>query len=140
MKVVYLCPTGTYSSLVAAHLHLGSLNKNATIDEILSLPNFSENHRKAGLSLYVGQDKLQRQIFTLGVANEAKIIQNSAQDLVNLFHKKVEIQYVDVSKFIPYYYLWCSAIIPKKILAKRIKDNLEELYNIIETRINRDFH
>ena len=27
MMVVYLCPTGTCSSLVAAHLHLGNLTK-----------------------------------------------------------------------------------------------------------------
>lgn len=132
MKVVYLCPTGTYSSLVAAHLHLGSLNKNATINEIISLPNFTQNHKQIGLSFYIGQDDQKRQIYTLGIANEAKIMVNSARDLVALFDKKIDIQYVDVSKFVPNYYLWCSAIMPKKAIARRIKDNLGEIYNIIE--------
>lgn len=141
MKVVYLCSTGTCSSLVAAHLHLGNLNKNATINEILNLPNFSRNHKQIGLSFYIGQDDKEREIYTLGVANEAKIMEISARDLVALFGKKIDIQYVDVSKFVPNYYLWCSAIMPKKAIAKIIKDNLVEIYNIIETSIiNRDYH
>lgn len=141
MKVVYLCPTGTYSSLVAAHLHLGSLNKKATINEILSLPNFSQNPKQLGLSFFIGQDNQGRQVYTLGVANESKIIINSSRDLVDLFNEKIDIQYVDVSKFVPNYYLWCSSIVPKKAIARKIKDNLGEIYNIIETSIlNRDHH
>lgn len=69
MKIIYHCFGGSHSSVVAAALHLGLLNRDKlpTPDELMSLPYFDKtNNDDFGSIRLVGNDEYGNQIYVLG--------------------------------------------------------------------------
>jgi hypothetical protein len=106
MSIVFLCPTGTYTSLVAANLLVGNLKVNCQPHDILNLPYFGNFSKKPGIFLYIGTDSAGNKVYTLGTGNEAKLIIKSAYDLVKIMSiNPNELQLYDFTGFIPGY-IW----------------------------------
>ncbi|MFZ5943477.1 MAG: DUF3189 family protein [Bacillota bacterium] len=136
MKIVFLCPTGTFSSLTAAHLYLGNISRNTTVKEILELPYYGEFTAKTGLFFYIGKDKGENLIYTLGISNEPNIIMKSAYDLLTIKGiPREHLVFCDVSKYVPYYLVFLNRYFPnltKKIIAKILKKNFNSIQKEIE--------
>ncbi|MDK2822538.1 MAG: hypothetical protein PWQ67_1334 [Clostridia bacterium] len=128
MPIIYLCPTGTYASLVAANLHLGQINREAKINEILNLPNFGAFPGKVGMFLYIGKDRKGNLIYTLGTSNEAQLIIKSTYDLLRFTgYPENNLKLIDVSKYVPKHLVWCNGIFLKygnKFIAEKLHKKL----------------
>ncbi len=133
MAIIYMCPTGTHSSLVAANLHIGKIDLTSSVSDILHLPYYGQVNNKPGFFLFIGKDNQERAVYTLGVYHEAEIIKRSALDLLKLFNKERDFFFVDVSKFMPKVSVWCNAFLkkemyPRENIAVTLKENLKEIY------------
>ncbi|KJS83434.1 MAG: hypothetical protein JM58_12680 [Peptococcaceae bacterium BICA1-8] len=114
MPIVYLCPTGTYSSLVAANLHIGIIDEHCKVQDILNLPNFGIN-LSTGIFLFIGEDSKGDMIYTLGTSGEAQLIKKSAFDLAKIMGYEFEhIMLIDMSNYIPKYFGWYNTIFHKQ--------------------------
>ncbi|MGI6226063.1 MAG: DUF3189 family protein [Peptococcales bacterium] len=124
MPIVFLCPTGTYASLVAANLYLGKINSNCKLGDILELPHFGEFFGTPGIFLYVGKDFLGNMIYTLGTSCEGPLIKKSAIDLLKILgHDPDKIKLYDVTMFVPKHLTWSNAILArpsKKLIAQSL--------------------
>lgn len=72
MKVIYHCFGGSHSSVLAAALHLGLIDKNALpgIDDLLNLPVFDKTtDRDFGVIRKAGIDEYGNEIYILGKKN-----------------------------------------------------------------------
>jgi len=126
MSIIYLCPTGTYSSLIAANLHTGIININSSINDLLQLPNFGHYKNIVGMFICVGKDEGGRIVYTLGTGNESELIIKSAQDLLQINNIRKNILFVDVSKYIPKQLVWCN-----KLAALKLKRTLPQLDSLV---------
>lgn len=102
MKIIYLCPTGLHTALVAAGLHLGRLpaEKAPAGDEIIGLSR--EYHRpghKLGKPVFVGRDEAGHDVFTIGVASEHVMLKKAVVDLLERVYgiNRHDFQVVDVA-------------------------------------------
>ncbi len=72
MKVIYHCYGGSHSSVLAAALHLGLIDKTTlpALDDLLNLPIFDKTcDDDFGLVRFVGKDELGHEIYILGKKN-----------------------------------------------------------------------
>jgi len=139
MSIVFLCPTGTYASLVAANLHLGKLKPNSSAQEILNLPHFGLFPGKPGTFLFIGIDLEGNMVYTLGSSNEAQLIKKSAYDLLKIWGADLDrLKLYDMSKFVPAYLTWSNFFFPKEG-KKFIAQKLYKRLNIIDQEIKRIF-
>ena len=88
MKIIYHCYGGAHSSVTAAAVHLGWLPTDRLPDktELTRLPYFDrttdEDH---GHIRFMGPDNYGNEIFILGRRNCAKIFENMAKGLLEVF-------------------------------------------------------
>lgn len=69
MKIIYHCFGGSHSSVTAAALHLGLLNKGKlpSPQELLALPYYDKtNDNDFGSIRYMGTDDLGNEVFVMG--------------------------------------------------------------------------
>ncbi|NLT96059.1 MAG: DUF3189 family protein [Clostridia bacterium] len=139
MSIVFLCPTGTYASLVAANLLVGNLDLNCNSQDIYNLPYFGEFTKKPGTFLYIGAYGAGTKVYTLGTGSEAQLIIKSAYDLVKIIDINPQnLKLYDVSRFIPKF-LWRLHILDnvfpffyKKLIARWLKGKLSEIDNMLK--------
>jgi len=132
MSVVYICPTGTYVSLIAANLHVGNLLINANEKEILQTPYFGTRPSNIGMFICVGKDELGNVIYTLGTGCESQLIIKSAKDFLKINDVGQKIFFIDLSKYISKQNFWSSTLFTKLpnykiLLAKKISKSLPEI-------------
>jgi len=69
MKIIYHCFGGSHSSVTAAALHLGMLNRNRppTVEELMKIPYYDKtNDSDFGSIRYMGTDEYDNEIYVLG--------------------------------------------------------------------------
>lgn len=134
MAIVFLCPTGTYASLVAANLKVGKIDVNFKLSEILNLPYFGEFSKEPGHFLFIGRDFKGNEVYTLGTGIEAHLITRSASDLLQIMNISPDnLKLYDTTRFIPrvlwrlnhYSYLLPSSY--KLLMAYRLNSRLAEM-------------
>jgi len=114
MKVFFLCRTGRHTSLLAAALYLGLLKKKPGSNEdmhsndIFGLHGFDANDcRDDGRPFFVGADRDDTEVYTIGVRNVGPIMAKAANDFISLVGtKKGEWCVIDTS---PVTSRWTSA-------------------------------
>lgn len=69
MKIIYHCFGGSHSSVLAASLHLGLIEKNhlPTMDEMMALPYFDKTtNDDFGSIRFMGIDEYKNEVYVLG--------------------------------------------------------------------------
>lgn len=78
MHILFIGTNGVYHPLIAAHLHLQSLNT----DDYRSLQCFADHElEKNGRPLFIGFDSENNRIYTLGVGPDVDMVKKSIEDL-----------------------------------------------------------
>lgn len=98
MKIIYHCFGGSHSSVLAAALHLGLIEKNRlpSMDEMLALPYFDKTSKKDfGSIRFMGIDEYNNEIYILGKKNVGQRYDNMLKGVAELLGKKDEIIFVD---------------------------------------------
>lgn len=97
MKIIYHCYGGTHSSVIAAALHLGLLEKNRlpSAGELLACPNFDQRtNRDYGKIFYIGTDELGHQVFVMGCKNSGPVVETALREfckIMNINDQKVTL-------------------------------------------------
>ncbi|KJS22525.1 MAG: hypothetical protein VR72_05655 [Clostridiaceae bacterium BRH_c20a] len=131
MPIVYLCSTGTYSSIVAANLHIGRIDEQCKVQDIISLPHFGEFINRTGIFLFIGEDSKGDMVYTLGTGCEAQLIKKSALDLAKIMGYQLDhTKLIDMSNYIPKYLGWFNTVFHKQrriYFAKRLYRQLKTM-------------
>jgi len=115
MPIVYLCSTGTYSSIVAANLHIEKIDEHSNVEDIINLPNFGRFIDRIGIFLFIGEDSKGNMVYTLATGSEAQLIKKSALDLAKIINYPLDhIKLIDMSNYNLKYLGWCHAIFHKQ--------------------------
>ena len=76
MKVIYHCYGRAHSSVVASHLHLGTLPLDGPVlkEQILAIPEFDRAEAADfGEPYFVGQDEAGNEVYILGLNSQAPL-------------------------------------------------------------------
>ncbi len=98
MKIIYHCFGGSHSSILAAALHLGLIEKKRlpSMDEMLALPYFDKTSKMDfGSIRFMGIDEYKNEVYVLGKKNVGRRYGNILIGVAELLGKKVEIIFVD---------------------------------------------
>lgn len=98
MKIIYHCFGGSHSSILAAALHLGLIEKNRlpSMDEMLALPYFDKTSKKDfGSIRFMGIDEYKNEVYVLGKKNVGRRHENMLKGVAELLGKKDEVIFVD---------------------------------------------
>lgn len=83
MKIFFLCRTGHHTSLIAAGIYMGLIkgkrNLNETVSRIRGYDKI--NFKEIGTPFFVGTDKKNNEIFTIGVAKESILMERAIKEL-----------------------------------------------------------
>lgn len=78
MNIIFIGTCGVYHPLIAAHLHLHSLNT----DDYRSLQCFADHDlEQSGRPLFIGVDPKDNYIYALGVGPDLEMVKKSIEDL-----------------------------------------------------------
>lgn len=98
MKIIYHCFGGSHSSVLAAALHLGLIEKNhlPSMEEMLALPYFDKTSKKDfGSIRFMGVDEFNNEVYVLGKKNVGRRYDNMLKGVASLLGKKDELVFVD---------------------------------------------
>lgn len=98
MKIIYHCFGGSHSSVTAAALHLGLIEKNRlpTMDEMMALPYFDKtNDSDFGSIRFMGIDEYGNEIYVLGKKSLGDRFSNVLTGIAELLGAKDEIMPVN---------------------------------------------
>lgn len=87
MKIIYHCYGGTHSSVIAAALHLGLLEKYRlpSASELLACPNFDQlTNRDYGRIFYMGKDKRGHKVYVMGCQNSGAVVETALKDFCKI--------------------------------------------------------
>ncbi|MDD2619248.1 MAG: DUF3189 family protein [Syntrophomonadaceae bacterium] len=81
MKIIFLGTTGVHHSLIAAYVYLQRLPDR----DFKMIPGFSDIKKDdSGFPLFIDEDSLGNQVYTLGAGREVLMAQKTIGDLVNV--------------------------------------------------------
>lgn len=104
MNIIYHCYGGAHSSVTAAAVHLGWLptDRIPETEEFQRLPYFDRPVAKDhGRIRLMGKDELGNDIYVLGRRNSARIFENMAQGLLDVYNVPAEeFQFYDVMPYV----------------------------------------
>lgn len=98
MKIVYHCFGGSHSSVLAASLHLGLIEKNhiPNLDEMMALPYFDKtSNLDFGSIRFMGVDEFGNEVYVLGKKGLGRRYNHMLQGIAELLGKKDEVTFVD---------------------------------------------
>lgn len=98
MKIIYTCPTGVNTSLLAACLHLGASRDiyNGWGSLLGEISYFS---REVWQPVWRGRDEAGHEVYTLGVGSQAEVISRTVACLIEVFDiPNSTLLLVDVSR------------------------------------------
>ncbi|NPV26327.1 MAG: DUF3189 family protein [Firmicutes bacterium] len=102
MKIIYVCPTGVNSSLLAATLHLGGIGEPNSVcfnRWIKSLQEMNYRTQAVWRPIFRGYDEAGHEVYTLGVGDQAEVIARTVRCLLDIFELPASILLmVDVSQ------------------------------------------
>lgn len=87
MKVIYHCYGGTHSSVLAAAIHLGLLQKNGPLSarKLFSCPMFDQlEHGQIGSINMIGKDKEGHEIYVMGCKNAGALVEKILPEFCQL--------------------------------------------------------
>ena len=85
MKVFYYCYGSAHSSVISAAIHTGMLNPTLipSSDEIINLPHYDKtSNPEIGTAFFFGYDKMDNEIYIIGMKSEKEIVLQSIQSLL----------------------------------------------------------
>ncbi len=101
LYIVYYSKDGTYSTIIAAAIHLNRLPVDhiPTKDKILTPSFFDRSDKKnIGHLIYHGQDQYNHFIYTINTGSSSRLLINAIQTVLDMIGKsKKEILCVDIS-------------------------------------------
>lgn len=89
MKIIYHCYGGTHSSVIAASLHLGLLEKNRlpSAEELLACPNFDRlTNQDYGKIFYMGKDKQGHEVYIMGCKNNGLLVETVLREFCRIIN------------------------------------------------------
>lgn len=98
MKIIYHCFGGSHSSILAAALHLGLIEKRRlpSMNEMLALPYFDKTSKiDFGSIRFMGVDEFKNEVYVLGKKNVGHRYNNMLKGIAELLGKKDEVMFVD---------------------------------------------
>jgi hypothetical protein len=87
LNIVYYCFGSAHSSIISAHIHLGTLpsDRIPTEQEILALGDFDRNDSYfIGTLYYKGIDSKGRRIYTMGTGGHMEIVPESFLSMIEI--------------------------------------------------------
>jgi len=101
MIYVYHCYRGAHMSVAAAALHLGILQPDSGIEDILKLTWFDRlSTREMGIPVLAGTDSRGNQVYFLGLGRSGKVFERFMQSLVHEFDLGYSYQTINCLKCI----------------------------------------
>lgn len=101
MKIIYYCSTGRHTSIFMANLHLGNISlKKQYTNEDLSLLKYFGGKSIQEEPLFIGIDKNNNEIYTIGIPKEKEIMTKLIVSFLNLNGKDCnDIQLIDADAY-----------------------------------------
>ena len=93
MKIIYHCYGGTHTSVLAASIHVGKINKEKLPDnkEINELKYFDDvSPKDYGKLHFVGMDELGNEIYSCGMKKSASIVKKALKDILKIYNLQPE--------------------------------------------------
>lgn len=100
LKVIYSCYWGSYLAVVAASLHLGSIDQYNE-NEILRLHLFNKiRDNELGKLFYLGMDKEGREVYVIGSRKSGKILQRTLKGIAEIYgFPKQSVFFIDLNDY-----------------------------------------
>lgn len=98
MKIIYHCFGGSHSSVTAAAIHLGMLDKHKTPsgEELISLPYYDKtNNQDFGSIRFMGEDKQGNQVYVLGKKSLGDRYSNILLGIADILGAKEELMVIN---------------------------------------------
>lgn len=100
MRIIIFDHLGCHAAVLAGSYLAGLLGPQSSVGDILKLPYFGVYEDVSpGRSFFLGRDKYNNEIYTLGVGHEAGIMTVSAHDLLKILNCKDRVRIIDVSVY-----------------------------------------
>ncbi len=92
MKIFFLCRTGHHTSLLAAGLHLGLIKGSKGLRHVvLGIRGWNDiNLKDVGTPFYVGMDKDNNEIYTIGIASNSFMMERVVNEIIKLIGIEAE--------------------------------------------------
>ena len=93
MKIIYHCYGGTHTSILAASIHVGKLNKEILPDdkEINELKYFDDvSPKDYGKLHFIGVDKFGNEIYSCCMKKSASIVKKALKDILKIYNLQPE--------------------------------------------------
>jgi len=98
MKVFYTCYGSAHSSVIAAFIHVGILDKNVVppYKKITFLPHYDRtDDEEIGTPFFIGFDEWGNEIYVIGAKSNKNLLKNFLKDFIHYNGIKEDFIFVD---------------------------------------------
>ncbi|CFX21207.1 Protein of unknown function DUF3189 [Syntrophomonas zehnderi OL-4] len=103
MKIIYHCYGGSHSSVTAAALHLGWLDKDKlpNYEELMALPYYDKtNDSDFGSIRFMGRDDMENEIYVLGKKSLGNRFNHILMGVAKIINQEDQLVVVNVMKHV----------------------------------------
>lgn len=138
MKVIYHDKNGRHLAIIAASMHLQTLEPGFSAQDLTRIPYFL-HEKERGTLLYMGLDALGNEVYVLGRGKAFRVIRNAIPGINGAFQLKQDLVFADVSQLenwrLKIYDLVNALPLKKKHLVNLIYSGIERSTPAIKTLV-----